>query len=448
MALLNKRSLKQKSNQDDINVSNPDEESLHFPTKMDDYEFEGRIGRGAFASVYMARVKALELQVAIKVIELELTQSDDDENKNDEENDISWEEIQKEAAIMARMRHPNVVNCWSSFCVKTELWLVMEICIGSVLDCMKSVKEFNGGFLDETVICTMMRDVLSATQYIHNDGRVHRDIKAANILLSTSGVCQLSDFGVSGAIIEGGLRKNGRHTFTGSLWWMSPEVLQRENRHSYKADIWSIGITALELAFSRPPHSKSRPVKVMLQILQSDPPTIDSMRNGINTTSNHKFSKKFKDFLKCCLQKDPNKRLSAAGLLSHGFIKHAKDAQYLKEHVLSKFNHQKEIQKDFVPNSVAERRKQMMKEQNGNDVSGSDVPKLGKERVDSNGFDFDSEIHSISISGASGPVSPPDPPTSAIGRFEIEASNESNADSNVSTTKTTKGRFTIQDEDT
>merc|ERR1719203_1331756 len=142
---------------------------------------------------------------------------------------------------------------------------------------MKTVKEFNKGFVDELIVCTIIRDVLCGIEYIAKDGRIHRDIKAANILLSATGVCQISDFGVSGAIIEGGLRKAGRQTFTGSLWWMAPEILQRENRHSYKADIWSLGILALELTFGKPPHSKQRPVKVMLTILQSPPPSLESM---------------------------------------------------------------------------------------------------------------------------------------------------------------------------
>ena len=94
----------------------------------------------------------------------------------------------------------------------------MPLLIGSCSDIMKAIKEFNNGFIDEFIVSTIIRDVLCGVEYIARDGRVHRDIKAANILLSSSGICQISDFGVSGAIIEGGLRKNGRHTFTGSLW--------------------------------------------------------------------------------------------------------------------------------------------------------------------------------------------------------------------------------------
>eukprot|EP01084_Bolivina_argentea_P054163 99344_1 len=290
-----------------------------YPTSIDDYEFEGRIGKGAFASVFIAKcIPKNNERVAIKVIELEFNpnqqtkndknnkkKNDKKEDNNNNENDISWDEIQKEASIMARMNHKNIVRCFASFSVTTELWLVMPLLIGSCSDIMKSITEFNHGFIDEIIISTIIRDVLCGVQYIHNDGRVHRDIKSANILLSKSGICQISDFGVSGAIIEGGLRKNGRHTFTGSLWWMSPEILQRENRHSYKADIWSIAITALELAFGAPPHSKQRPVKVMLTILQSPPPTIQScIEESSNKNIDYKYSKKFIDFLAKCLQKD------------------------------------------------------------------------------------------------------------------------------------------------
>ena len=164
---------------------------------------------------------------------------------------------------MRRMHHANIVACHASFTVKTELWLVLPYLKGgSCADLMKSMKIFKNGFKDESIIATILHDVLKGIEYCHNDGRIHRDIKAANILLSASGVAQLSDFGVSGAIIEGGLRKPGRDTFTGSLWWMAPEVLQRENKHSFPADIWSCGITALELAYGKPPHASQRPVKV------------------------------------------------------------------------------------------------------------------------------------------------------------------------------------------
>ena len=204
--------------------------------------------------------------------------------------------------------------------------------------------------------------------YCHQDGRVHRDIKAANVLLSSSGVAQLSDFGVSGAIIEGGLRKNGRHTFTGSLWWMAPEVLQRENKHSYPADIWSLGITALEISFGKPPHAKQRPVKVMLTILQQPAPTIQSCikEKDINDQPQYKniYGKKMKDFLNKALQKDPSKRSSAKELLNHGFLKLSKDASYIKEKLVL-FAKLPKITND-LPRSISEIRRN--NQTNNNDI--------------------------------------------------------------------------------
>merc|ERR1712154_223802 len=325
---------------------------------------------------------------------------------------------------------------------------VMPLLIGSCLDIMKSIKEYNNGFIDEYIICTIIRDVLSGVQYIHNDGRVHRDIKSANILLSRDGVCQISDFGFSGAIIEGGLRKNGRHTFTGSLWWMSPEVLQRENKHSYKADIWSVGITSLELAFGKPPHSKQRPVKVMLTILQSAPPSIDSTNHEHSFT--HKYSKKFKDFLTKCLQKDPHKRASAQNLLNHSFIKQAKDKQYLYDKILI-HDTSKKYNNNILPYSVAQKRKKLEKKRNikKNEEFGTNK-NINSATIDSNCFDFNSEIHSISHSEKKeepkekekGKEKPQN--TEKLGRFNITVQNKQNNSQNNNDTTTTKGRFKIK----
>jgi len=284
------------------------------------------------------------------------------------------------------------------------------VLIGSCSDLMKSIKEFEHGFVDELIVSTIIRDVLAGVEYIAKDGRVHRDIKAANILISENGTCQISDFGVSGAIIEGGLRKNGRHTFTGSLWWMAPEVLQRENRHSYQADIWSIGITALELAFGKPPHCKQRPVKVMLTILQSPPPSIDTM--NAETNASYKYSKKFKDFLSKCLIKDAKKRPNAGSLMTHSFIKQAKDKQYLREMILSKHKHSKAYNNNCIPYSVEKKRRKQQDNDNDSDLV--------------SGFDFNSDIHSVSQSEKQ-----------SIGRFDVSVHSKDDQQQQ-------KGRFNIK----
>jgi len=434
MALLKKR-LKGKEPE----VAKSQEAKPSYPTSIADYQFEGRIGRGAFASVYIAQCSGHDEKVAIKVIELELTAQQDGQGDGDDgggDNDISWDEIQKEAAIMARMQHRNIVSCHTSFCVGTELWLVMPLLIGSCSDIMKVTEQLRNGLgPDEALIATVIRDVLSAVHYIHTDGRVHRDIKAANILIRNDGVCQLSDFGVSGAIIEGGLRKNGRHTFTGSLWWMAPEVLQRENRHSYKADMWSLGILALELTFGKPPHSKQRPVKVMLTILQSPPPTIESMLAEAPSAAAPKYSKKFKDFLGKCLQKDANKRGSAAQLLQHSWMKSAKTEEYVRERILKLYVQKQPVRNDLMPVTVQQRLKKLSKQRLNGDMNpmmkAASSATMDSIRVESNGFDFSSAINSVSRSGQThSPLSPDQDQKEApkqMGRFDVTVQNKQKA---------------------
>ena len=213
---------------------------------------------------------------------------------------------------------------------------------------------------------------------------------------------------------------------------MAPEVLQRENRHSYKADIWSVGITALELAFGRPPHCKQRPVKVMLIILQSPPPTIDAV--NMENKTNYKYSKKFVGFLAKCLQKDQNKRPSAQSLLSHSFVKQAKDREYLCDHILSKHVSSTAYNNDILPYSKEKQKKLANKDKQQQNDS---------HRVES-GFDFNSEINSISHSLSTSDKNTNDlNEATSIGRFDVSVQNKTNVQ-NVEDTSTKKGRFNIK----
>merc|ERR1712013_47723 len=267
------------------------------------------------------------------------------------------------------------------------------------------------------------------------------------------------------------------------------EVLQRENRHSYKADIWSLGILALELTFGKPPHSKSRPVKVMLTILQSPPPTIESMekdREKDKEKEKAKYSKKFKDFLSKCLQKDANKRLSAAQLLGHSWMKSAKNEDYVRQHILAQYtpNMRQQIRNDLMPYSVQQRLKKMKKQKEQQQKVPSSNPMLKAAssatmdsiRVESNGFDFSSAIHSVSQSGHHhSPLSPDTEQTEQteqttseekgqneetkeneeaakqLGRFDVTVQNKQNAKAPQPTQTTdeqTKSKATANDDST
>lgn len=281
-----------------------------YPEKADDYEvFTPPIGKGAFAKVYRARVKSLNIFVALKILPLE---------------DVSnLEDVRKEIMHMRQMRHPNVVCVHTAFSVEENLWIIMPLLRSSVADGIKA--QCPRGIKDEVLLATILKFCLQGLNYFHKDGFIHRDIKAGNVLLSDAGEVQLADFGVAGKLIEEGDRKAQRRTFTGTPCWMAPEVMEQTSGYDCKADIWSFGIMSMELAFGAAPYAQFLPMKVLMLTLQNDPPTID-----IYPDQSYKFSSAFSDMLKLALVKDPKKRKPATEILKHSFFKQAKEIDYIK----------------------------------------------------------------------------------------------------------------------
>ena len=257
---------------------------------LKDYILLEKLGSGSFGTVWKALRRTDGAMVAVKMIDLE-----------ESEEDIM--ELQREIAFLQSCDKAYVTQYHECFVAGAQLCIVMELMEGgSVLD----IAGMPG--LTEGHIALICKQSLAGLAYLHAQGRIHRDIKAANILIDRAGVCKLADFGVAAQVSS---QRSRRHTFVGTPFWMAPEVIEQAGYDS-RADIWSLGITAIELAMGQPPLTHLHPMRAIFHIPKNPAPRLTDA-----------YSETFRDFVAQCLQKDPMERPFARDLRQHPFLRQA-----------------------------------------------------------------------------------------------------------------------------
>ncbi|CAN8193026.1 serine/threonine-protein kinase TAO3 [Molothrus aeneus] len=257
------------------------------------------IGHGSFGAVYFATNSHTNEVVAVKKMSYSGKQTNE-----------KWQDIIKEVKFLQQLKHPNTIEYKGCYLKEHTAWLVMEYCLGSASDLLEVHKKP----LQEVEIAAITHGALQGLAYLHSHCRIHRDIKAGNILLTEPGQVKLADFG-SASIVS------PANSFVGTPYWMAPEVIlaMDEGQYDGKVDVWSLGITCIELAERKPPLFNMNAMSALYHIAQNDSPRLQS----------NEWSDSFRGFVDYCLQKIPQERPSSTDLLRHDFVRRERPPRVL-----------------------------------------------------------------------------------------------------------------------
>ena len=268
----------------------PSSEPLKKPEDV--FQMHEKIGEGSYGTVHKATNRETGEIVAVKKIPVE----------------PELDDILREISIMISCDSKYITKYYHTYFDQhgQELWICMEYCGGGSVSDMIRLLKTN---LPENCISLIILDSLKGLEYLHARGRIHRDIKAGNILLNEKGESKLADFGVAGQLTDTIVKRN---TMTGTPFWMAPEVVSdKRGGYGTLADIWSLGITIIEMAECKPPLSNLNPMRAILLIPERPAPVFEKPMQ---------WSDKFNHFLSLLLNKQPKERWAASKLLKHPFI--------------------------------------------------------------------------------------------------------------------------------
>ncbi|XP_041436333.1 serine/threonine-protein kinase TAO3-like isoform X2 [Xenopus laevis] len=259
------------------------------------------IGHGSFGAVYFATNSTTNEVVAIKKMSYSGKQMNE-----------KWQDIIKEVKFLQQLKHPNTIEYKGCYLNDHTAWLVMEYCLGSASDLLEVHKKP----LQEVEIAAITHGALQGLAYLHSHNMIHRDIKAGNILLTEPGQVKLADFGSAS-------KSSPANSFVGTPYWMAPEVIlaMDEGQYDGKIDIWSLGITCIELAERKPPLFNMNAMSALYHIAQNESPTLQS----------NEWMDSFKAFVDYCLQKIPQERPTSLELLRHDFVRRERPTRVLTD---------------------------------------------------------------------------------------------------------------------